>query len=90
MTDETMALAAVGAAVSLALPAWMLALWLRGRGINPYRALAKFLPRGVVGWMLLCVSMLGFFKSGATKETNRAGHASCDAAAVRDADPPLE
>ena len=78
MTEETMALAAVGAAVSLALPAWMLALWLRGRGINPFRALAKFLPRGVVGWMLLCVSMLGFFKSGATKETNGVRGASAE------------
>ena len=45
MNRLTLLTGCVAAAVSLALPAWMLVLWLRDRGVNPFRALAKFFPR---------------------------------------------
>ena len=60
----------VATAVSLALPAWMLVLWLRDHGIHPFGAFERFVPRSAVERLLLACVAVGFFHYGATKETN--------------------
>ena len=70
MNRLTMLIGCIAAAVPLALSAWMLVQWLRDRGIHPFRALAKFLPRSAVERLLLVCVAVGFFHYGATKETN--------------------
>ena len=63
----------VGAAVSLALPAWLLSLWLRDRGVHPLRYAAKRLPRSAVEWALLLCVAGGLVKYGGSKEGGNTG-----------------
>ena len=74
----------VAAAVSLALPAWMLARWFRDSGIRPFRAFERFVPRSAVERLILVCVAVGFFHYGATKETNAPprGGAECKVESV--------
>ena len=70
MDRLTLLIGCIAAGVSLALPAWMLAMWLRDRGIHPFRAFGRFVPRSAVERLILVCVAVGFFHYGATKETN--------------------